>query len=77
MKTIIALSILVSARLCLFDYNVSRDQKEIRLTGFDPSTRNQLVEFLNQKYKLNTNPLMDKTVRLYFEGWLSVALAKA
>lgn len=68
MKTIIALSILVSAGLCLFDYNVSRDQKEIRLTGFDPSTRNQLVEFLNQKYKLNTNPLMNKTVSLYFES---------
>lgn len=66
MKSFIAVALMVSTTFAYYDYNVSRDQKEIIIHNFDPSIRNDLNDFFNTRYKENRNPLMNKTVATYF-----------
>ena len=66
MKTLITLAMMASVSLAYFHYDVSRDQREIRISDFDPATKAELSEFFRNKYRENRNPLMNKTVGTLF-----------
>ena len=63
MKTLITLAMMTSVSLAYFNYDISRDQREIRISDFDPATKEELSQFFRNKYRENRNPLMNKTVR--------------